>query len=193
MPVLFNQKHEFFARGIVAGKEPRQARSDSGATESVAVLSKDPMIRARIAELSEEKFKRDSERKENLIRQHHVEFPVKLEDVTPEFIVNQLLENGRMAREAGQYAASTKAYQVVADALGMFDKEEALRKKAEEEEQRKKESNPDLTLDVLNKVLSETGFTGTIDLTNLNEEQKKLPVLHKGVELLEEILEEERF
>lgn len=192
MPVLFNQKHEFFARGIVAGKDPRQARADSGATENISVLSKDPIIRARIAELSEEKFRIDSERKENLIRQHHVEFPVKLEDVTPEFIVNQLLENGRKAREAGQYAASTKAYQVVADALGMFDKEEALRKKAEEEEQRKKESTPELTLDVLNKVLSESGFTGTIDLTNLNEEQKKLPVINKGAELLEEILQEEK-
>lgn len=189
MPVLLNPKHEIAAKSIARGFTARKAFIEAGLQhDNTTSVTTRPEFRARVAELLEEKDRRDREAEETkkqvvLNNQYGVDNPVKLEEITIEYIVNKLIDNAAKSTESKQFAASNKAYQLVGEILGLFDHgkgpSEEEKKKQEAEAARQAQS---LTLDQVSKALEKTGFTGVIDLTGVPQGELMKPLKRKSVD-----------
>lgn len=175
MPPLINPKHEIVARNIANGMTQSRALEDAGMAADNPTVTITPEFRARVNELLIERERIEEEAKAAtraivMSNRYQVLEPMKLEDITIEFLVNKLVDNARQATESKQFSASNKAYELVGKILGLFDDKgpsEEDKKKQEEEAARKARS---LTLDQVNKALENSGFTGVIDLANADKE-----------------------
>lgn len=185
MPALSNPKYEMFARCLVQGMSQAKAYVKAGYSQNTAnasTLAKRPEVRARVQELIEER--------ERATGQMTIPDPVgsdlpgpdkpgSPDELDPDWVLMELVENARAARQAGQFSASTKALEMIGRALGMFNDEEVSkrkRKEAEDNEAALKKGKA-VPIDRLNALLSEQGFQGVIDLTNLTKQpEAALPV-----------------
>jgi hypothetical protein len=189
MPILVNPKYELAARGIANGFTARKAFIEAGLPhDNTTTLTTKPEFRARVAELLEEKQKREDEAEQTrqitiATNQYGVENPVKIEEITIEFIVNKLIDNASQATKSKQFAASNKAYQLVGEILGLFDHgkgpSEEEKKRQEQEAAKKAQS---LTLDQVSKALEKTGFSGVIDLTGVPQGELLKPIKKKATD-----------
>jgi hypothetical protein len=128
MPALRNIRHEKFCLALVAGIKPRQAHIEAGYPEthnsgtSASHLKQNPIIKARLAELLEEKF----EYHRNAFVSHEdvdavAEFK-RTGVISKEWIIAQLMRNALEAAKEKQLGASNQALSWIGRALGLFDK-----------------------------------------------------------------------
>jgi phage terminase small subunit len=103
MGQLSNPRHERFAQGLAQGLSASDAYVKAGYGESRSAasrLSTNVNVQARVAEL-----------------QARVVENVSL---TREWVIEQLIENASLAKEAGDYSPANQALQLLGKELGMF-------------------------------------------------------------------------
>lgn len=125
MAALMNTRRELFCIGLVDGKSQSEAYRGAGfgpGTKDVStvasILAKQPEVRARIAELIEDKTKFQQRIAGNsetgVIKSSGV--------VTKEWIVSELVQLVQDAKNASQFGAATQALKMLGEHIGMFGK-----------------------------------------------------------------------
>ena len=158
-----------FAIGRAQGKSQAQAYRDAGYGDSGAnasTLQKRPEVQARIDELIEERTKFRSTFVDNNDLDHlaAVDDAMKSGEISRAWVIKELMDNVKLARDANQFSASNQALKMLGEEIGMFQvksKDPTGGKDGEEKE-------PALPVDVgaINKLLTKHGYNGpTIDLT----------------------------
>jgi hypothetical protein len=185
MGQLTNVKHELFCRGLAAGKSQSQAYADAGyekSTTNSSVMARRPDIKERVAELLEEKEQRfNGGPNGDLDYEAAVERARGEAVIDPGWVIAELMENAKLARDAGQYAASNKALELLGKEVGLFQEgnkdKKALEDEAKQEQQKRAQTA--IPLDKVNKLLDNIGFTGQVDLQTMEAvpaKPKKPPI-----------------
>jgi len=91
------------------------------------------------------------------------------EAIDPNWVISQLIENVKLARETGQIAAANKALEMLGREVGLFQEKNAKEKATAKEakEIAVKKGNDTIPLSKVNKLLDAIGFTGKIDATTM--------------------------
>jgi len=100
---LINQRHELFAQALFEGKSQRDAFAAAGYSRNdgnASRLTQNEKVQARVAELKERAAVKVS--------------------LTREWIIEQLIQNARLARIQGDIAPSNQALSLLGKELGMF-------------------------------------------------------------------------
>lgn len=100
---LTNDRHEAFAQGLARGMSQIDAYTAAGYTANRSAASKlqtNANIQARVGELQ-------SRAATNVV-------------ITREWIIEQLVDNAAKAKQAGDFAPSNKAIELLGKELGMF-------------------------------------------------------------------------
>ncbi|UQS95217.1 terminase small subunit [Pseudanabaena phage Pam5] len=103
MPALANPRHERFAQELAKGKSASEAYVAAGYEESRSAasrLSTNVNVQARVTELQERAATNVS--------------------ISREWVLEQLVENARLAKEAGDISPSNQALNLIGKELGMF-------------------------------------------------------------------------
>ncbi len=103
MPALANARHERFAQELAKGKSASEAYIDAGYEESRSAasrLSTNVNVQSRVAELQ-------ARAAANVV-------------VTREWVLEQLIENARLAKQAGDISPSNQALNLIGKEIGMF-------------------------------------------------------------------------
>lgn len=167
MPKLSNIRHEMYAYNLASGQNQTDAYENAGFTRSNAnasVMARRPEIRARVDELVAERQGRTSAMTTNADLHHKesVDEAAQSGNVTREYVVTELMENMKLAREAGQFSASNKCLELLGKEIGMFQ-EASAGKNAVKEEQEKLEAakkQEAIPFDKLNDFLSNINYQG---------------------------------
>lgn len=120
MPILKNPKHEKFAQMVARGSTLVKAYERAGYepnTGNATNLRKRPEVAARIEEIEFERTQRIDESLDDFIDDQGIDAA---------YIIKQVLDNGVKAKEAGQFNAANKSFEMVGKELfGLFaDKKE---------------------------------------------------------------------
>lgn len=181
MPALPNPKHEMFCRAMVRGSNQTKAHKEAGyagTASNASLLMKRPEIHARMQELIEERERASGKPLIPIAGENTVDMdlPQSEAEVTPEWIMLQLVETANAARQAGQFAPAIKSLELLGRSLGMFSEEEVAKRKRGDQEAMVDAMKKDnaIPIDMLNKVLTAAGFQGVVDLTQLKPQQGKL-------------------
>lgn len=103
MPALANPRHERFAQELAKGKSATEAYAEAGYEESRSAasrLSSNVNVQARVAELQERAAA-------NVV-------------ISREWVLEQLVDNAKLAKAAGDIAPSNQALNLIGKELGMF-------------------------------------------------------------------------
>lgn len=111
MPILTNQRHEKFCQLVAGGMPASRAYTEagyscsSGSVDANAsrLLKKDRVFN-RVQELGE--------KTQSAL--------IKLISVDKQWVIEQLIENARMAKEEGQIGPANRALELIGKELGMF-------------------------------------------------------------------------
>jgi len=170
MPALNNARWEMYCTGIAQGKNQMQSYKDAGFSSegqgNATTLSKRPEIKARVAELIEERtqFRANYTQNGNLEHLGEIENMLETGEVDRRWVMKHLMDNVRDAREAGQFSASNKALEMLGKEIGMFQEKG---KKADDDEG-KKALPPPVSVENINLLLDSVGYKGPpIDLTSI--------------------------
>lgn len=177
MPALHNVKWEMFCRHLAMGKNLTQAYIAAGyenttsCGSAASILSKRPEIKARMQELIDERIAGGSGTSPTQVAAFkEVQQRAAIDGVIdPLWVVEQLIENVKLSREAGQFAASNKALEMLGKEVGLF-REENAKNNAKEKDTKDKASSKakdSISLDKVNQLLEKMGFEGTVDLSTM--------------------------
>lgn len=167
MTALANTRWELFCIGVVQGKTQKQAYRDAGFTETgdsaASGLIKRPEIKARIAELIEEKTQFSGKTlggDGDLDAKGSLAYFETTGEIDKNWVIQQLMENMRLARDAGQFSAANKVLELLGKEAGMFlDKPKAPADAKKDKEQAA------IPVDRVNAILDQLGYAGPpIDL-----------------------------
>lgn len=169
MSALSNPRWEMFAIGLVSGKSQVRAYKDAGfqmggASGNATTLAKRPEIQARVAELIEQKtaFKSQFVKTNDLDHEVAISRAYDEETVSKGWVIRELMDNVKAAREASQFTASNQALKMLGDEIGMFK----TKNTDDGNSEKPKDSPSPVSIDAINKLLEANGYTGpTIDLT----------------------------
>ena len=103
MPALSNPRHERFAQELAKGKSQSEAYQDAGYEPSepnASRLTRNDKVKSRVAELQER--------------------AAASVCVSREWVLEQLVENARLAKQAGDISPSNQALNLIGKELGMF-------------------------------------------------------------------------
>lgn len=169
MARLSNVRHELFATYLSQGKSQLESYelagfNTNGQTSNACTLARRPEIQARIAELIDERVARQTGVSVNADLEHQQAINTALEtgEIDRGWIIMMLMENTRLAREAGQFAASNKCLELLGREIGMFqegnarDREKAAAEKQIEAEKRQNS----IPVDKVNALLERLGYAG---------------------------------
>jgi hypothetical protein len=171
MPQLINARHEMFARGLSMGKTQLQAYSDAGyehSSSNAHTMARRPDIVERVKELIDERGvfgNSDADMDMDAAKE-------KLQadgTVDPIWVLTMLMDNVKLARDSGQFAASNKALELLGKEIGLFQEGNKGRNDADKEKQAEeaaKRSNA-IPVEAVNRLLDKLGFDGTIDLKTM--------------------------
>lgn len=116
MPILKNPKHEKFAQLVARGSTVSSAYEKAGYepnSGNATSLRKRPEVAARIEEIMEERTDRIDASLDDYISDTGIDAA---------YIIKQIMDTGIKAKEAGQYSAATKSFEMVGKELfGMFN------------------------------------------------------------------------
>lgn len=125
MPALKNTRHELFCIGLVSGKKQYQSYVDAGfasneknSSKMASLLSQKVDIKARIAELIEDRTKFQ----QNMVADLPTSIAKQTGEVTKEWIVTQLVMLVEESKAASQFGAANAALKMLGEHIGMFGK-----------------------------------------------------------------------
>jgi hypothetical protein len=159
MAALANTRWELFAIGLASGKTQAQSYKEAGFNDTsgsgnATTLSKRGEIKARVAELIEERTKF----KTNFVEDGGLEHLAAVDRAAAEgkvdtaWIIAQLMQNTKDAREANQFSASNQALKMLYD----ITKDASINDPAAAGEGEK----APLTVEAVNKALGALGYEG---------------------------------
>jgi hypothetical protein len=171
MAELTNPRWESFARYISLGYSYAKAYKAAGfgagsAAGNASVLVRRPEVMARVQELLDAKIEMETgtsaadidrfDRQRSLVRAG--------EKIDPVWIVDQLMENVKIARENGQIAAANKALEMLGKEVGLFQE----KKKGADDVPEMGSPTPNaIPVSQVNKLLDALGFSGKVDLATM--------------------------
>lgn len=172
---LTKPAHEEFCRNVAMGMKILDAAASAGMHKNYGqILLRKPEVISRIEYL---KVQREAEREENEQRElmeRSVEQGVghpslvttvkmRIEDFTLEFLVNQFLDIALEAKQVKNFNASTKALQIIAEALGLFNHEGQKTEEQIKKELTEKAKKTNLiTLESLNNAFKNAGLNSPV-------------------------------
>jgi hypothetical protein len=182
MSALPNTRHELFCQYLTQGKSQTAAYTAAGfagGAGNACTLAHRPEIEARVAELVAEKTSGRTNLDANADLEHAraVNQALATSEIDPAWIISELMENVKAAREAGQFAAANKALELLGREVGLFQEKNAGKKGEDDERQRQEATKAKTAIPVakVNALLEMLGYTGpAIDLDKLQVAQQPL-------------------
>lgn len=186
MPELFDRTEEILCQAIARkGMTRKDAAREAGI--SITTANKKvglPHVLARLQELAKEREADYSDQEKERLREIAVannspydpdhplftEVMVKVEDLSVDFFINQILETAVKARNANQFGPANQAFKMLAEIMGLF-KDPTANKTTEKETEEK----PTITLEQLTEALNKRENKELIDLTG----KENLPILRE--------------
>ena len=180
MPALANPRYEMFAQCLARGLTQVESAAKAGfsnAGGNACTTAKRPEIIARVQELQQERLNEldtgsttiFSGSAADVEHQEAMERALQTGSIDRGWIVAQLLENARLARQVSQFAASNAALIALGKEIGMFQENSGEKNKKKDEDKKKEEEKKaaSISVDALNKILTQLNYTGPpIDLTD---------------------------
>jgi hypothetical protein len=182
MSALPNTRHELFCQYLTQGKSQTAAYAAAGfagGAGNACTLAHRPEIEVRVAELVAEKTSGRTNLNANADLEHAqaVNQALATSEIDPAWIISELMENVKAAREAGQFAAANKALELLGREVGLFQEKNAGKKGEDEERQRVEATKAKTAIPIakVNALLEVLGYTGpAIDLDKLQVAQQPL-------------------
>lgn len=173
MPQLENHRWELFCRAMSRGAVQADAYEEAGFERSSAnasTLKRRPEVMARIDELIKERLEREGkETHAGTERMDAAKAEISATGtIRKEWILEELVENIKMAREAGQFSASNKGLEMLGKEMGLFqDKSPSHGDTEAQKKLSAEQARNAIPIGQVNKLLEAIGFKGTVDLSTM--------------------------